>query len=47
MMKKKSHMKELKVIFRAHILSKNKDRQWGRLRKTAEGRGKGRDEVEM
>jgi hypothetical protein len=25
--KKKTHMKELKVIYGAHILSKNKDRQ--------------------
>lgn len=32
-MQKESHMKELKVIFGAHILSKNKGRQWGRLTK--------------
>jgi hypothetical protein len=38
--KKKSHMKELKVIYGAHILSKNKDRQRGRLRKKLGGRGK-------
>lgn len=31
---KKSHLKELKVIFGAQILSKNKDRQRGGLRKT-------------
>lgn len=37
---KRSHMKELKVIYGAHILSKNKDRQRGRLRKKLGGRGK-------
>ena len=40
--KKKSHMKELKVIYGAHILSKNKDRQRGRLRKKLGGRGRER-----
>lgn len=40
--KKKSHMKELKVICGAHILSKNKDRQRGRLRKKLGRRGKER-----
>lgn len=34
-----SHMKELKVIFGARILSKNKDRQWGQADEEAEREG--------
>lgn len=46
-MLRESHMKELKVIFGARVLSKNKDRQWGQAEGELGGRGKGRDEGEM
>lgn len=39
---KKKKKKELKVIYGAHILSKNKDRQRGGLRKKLGGRGRER-----
>ena len=45
--KKKSHMKELKVIYGAHILSKNKDRQRGRLRKKLGGETQKKEDQEV